>query len=130
MCLSWSEGCATDLPIFDDWSAEHVTSRVMLSYLDDLDGSEASETVEFGLDGDGYEIDLSPSNARALRALLSPYVGAARRLTAGGRPFHRVQVDPDPKIVRTWAANAQVPCPNRGRIPREVVDAFEQAHAS
>ena len=107
-----------------------MTSRVTMSYLDDLDGSEASETVAFGLDGDGYEIDLSEHNAQALRKALAPYVGVARRLTPTGRPFRRVTVDPDPKVVRAWAASAQVPCPNRGRIPRDVVEAFERAHAS
>ena len=45
--------------------------------VDDLDGSEDEvSTVEFGLDGADYEIDLSPSNADRLREKLARYVDA------------------------------------------------------
>ena len=40
--------------------------------IDDLDGSEATETVTFGLDGTSYEIDLNKKNAAALRKASSP----------------------------------------------------------
>jgi len=48
----------------------------------------AVETVEFGLDGGGYELDLSAANAAGLRAALGRYVAAARRVDdpAPGRP--------------------------------------------
>ena len=51
--------------------------------IDDLDGQEADETVEFGIDGKSYEIDLSTANAGKLRDVLAEFVGSARR--AGGR---------------------------------------------
>ena len=35
--------------------------------VDDLDGEAADETVEFGIDGKNYEIDLSKENAGDLR---------------------------------------------------------------
>ena len=35
--------------------------------VDDLDGEAADETVEFGIDGKNYEIDLSKENAGRLR---------------------------------------------------------------
>ncbi len=38
--------------------------QVTIALVDDLDGSEAEETVEFELDGTCYEIDLSNPNAR------------------------------------------------------------------
>ena len=47
--------------------------------IDDLDGDTADETVEFGIDGKNYEIDLSKSNAEKLRDALASYVAAARR---------------------------------------------------
>jgi hypothetical protein len=106
-----------------------VANRTVVDFVDDLDGSAADETVRFALDGHTYEIDLSSANATALRDLLAPYVDAARRTTAAGVPFRRVHVDPDPKVVRAWAAATGVSCPVRGRIPREVVEAFERAHA-
>jgi hypothetical protein len=44
-----------------------MAQRVQVQMVDDLDGSEASQTVPFSLDGVTYEIDLSEENASALR---------------------------------------------------------------
>ena len=60
-----------------------VAQRTITTLIDDIDGSEASETVVFGLDGTTYEIDLSEAHAEDLREVLSPYVSVARR--AGSR---------------------------------------------
>jgi len=60
-----------------------VAQKVTVSLIDDLDGDKADETVEFGLDGKSYEIDLSTGNADKLRDALASYVTAARR--PGGR---------------------------------------------
>ena len=60
-----------------------MAQKVVVSLVDDLDSSEADETVEFGLDGATYEIDLSDANAAALRDRLADYVAHARR--SGGR---------------------------------------------
>ena len=56
-----------------------MAQRVHVVLVDDIDGSDAGETVTFGLDGSTYEIDLNEKNAAALREALSPYVGHARR---------------------------------------------------
>jgi hypothetical protein len=48
---------------------------------DDLDGSEANETITFGFDGKTYEIDLNKKNAAALRKALKPYVDAGRSVS-------------------------------------------------
>jgi hypothetical protein len=45
---------------------------------DDLDGSDAEETIRFALDGKSYEIDLNKKNAAALRRAIKPYVEAGR----------------------------------------------------
>ena len=60
-----------------------MAQQVSVRFVDDLDGSEASGTVDFGLDGRRYEIDLSEANAARLREALAPFIGVAR--TAGGR---------------------------------------------
>ncbi|WP_143263023.1 histone-like nucleoid-structuring protein Lsr2, partial [Amycolatopsis pretoriensis] len=52
-----------------------MAQRVHVEMVDDLDGSEASQTVPFSLDGVTYEIDLSEDNASALRDELARYVG-------------------------------------------------------
>ena len=56
-----------------------MAQKVQVLLLDDIDGSEAAETVSFSLDGVAYEIDLSADNARALRDSIAHWVGHARR---------------------------------------------------
>ncbi len=60
-----------------------MASRTTVTLVDDLDGSEAEQTVSFGLEGVDYEIDLSTAHAQALRDALAPYTAAGRR--TGGR---------------------------------------------
>jgi hypothetical protein len=62
-----------------------VAQHVRVELVDDLDGSPAQETIEFGLDGTLYTIDLSSVNARQLRATFEPYVAGARRSAAAQR---------------------------------------------
>ena len=52
--------------------------EVTVSLIDDFDGTEASETVKFALDGKTYEIDLSKANANELRRTLRPYIERSR----------------------------------------------------
>ena len=40
-------------------------------FIDDLDGSEAEDTIRFGLDGTEYEIDLNAEHGQALRDALA-----------------------------------------------------------
>src|ERR1700682_3037940 len=61
-----------------------MAKKVTVTLVDDFDGSGAAdETVEFGLDGVTYEIDLSTKNAAKLRSDLKQWVAAGRRV--GGR---------------------------------------------
>lgn len=62
-----------------------MAQRVQIVLVDDLDGSEAQETVRFALDGTSYEIDLSDRNAARLRDGLTMYVGAARKVPTRGQ---------------------------------------------
>src|SRR5919198_3611586 len=59
-----------------------VAQHVRVELVDDLDGSPAQETIEFGLDGLLYQIDLSTVNADQLRAAFAPYIAGARRSAA------------------------------------------------
>src|SRR4051794_16933004 len=60
-----------------------MAQRVNVVLVDDIDGTDAVETVGFALDGVDYEIDLSDEHAAELREAISLYVGHARR--TGGR---------------------------------------------
>ncbi len=108
-----------------------MAQRVNVILVDDLDGSDAEETVTFGIDGTEYEIDLSAGNAAKLRELLAGYVGHARR--TGGRrrrPGSRNAAKPVTSAaeIREWARANGWDVPDRGRVASEVREAYEAAH--
>lgn len=102
-----------------------MAQKVSVLLTSDLSGDEADVTVNFGLDGAGYEIDLTSDEAAKLRDAMAPYVGNARRVgKATGRAGARTTVGPDPKAVRAWAASQGITVPERGRIPKDVTEKF------
>lgn len=111
-----------------------MAQRVNVVLVDDLDGSEATETVKFGLDGVDYEIDLSDGNAAKLREAVALYVGHARR--TGGRrrsgaataATSRDAGGPSAAEIRTWARENGWDVPERGRVSSEVREAYLAAH--
>jgi hypothetical protein len=127
-----------------------VAQRVEIQYIDDLDGTEAAETLRFAIDGVEYEIDVSDKNAQILRDAMSPFVDAARRVRgrtiARRRPgggVHKAalqvvaeratpqDVAASNATIRAWAASHPEldlpPVAPRGRIPQSVVEAFHAA---
>ena len=102
--------------------------------IDDLDGESADETVEFGLDGKVFEIDLSKGNAGRLRDALAEFVGAARkaggvrrRSAAAATPPRRPSIDREQnQAIRDWARKRGMKVSDRGRIPAEVLEAYHQ----
>lgn len=113
-----------------------MAQKIIVSLVDDLDGSEAEETIEFGLDGVSYEIDLSTENAEELRDALAQYVEHARR--SGGRKRSGARsnakaagrsaaVDREQnQAIRAWARKNGFEVSDRGRIPSEVVEAYHR----
>jgi len=103
-----------------------VSKKTIVTLVDDLDGTEAAETITFAFDGATYEIDLSADNAAALRDALEPWVRAARR-TGGGRRGGRSSSSTGgvtPKEIRAWAAENGIDVPARGRIPAGVHEQY------
>ena len=110
-----------------------MAQKVSIILVDDIDGGEASETVQFGLDGTSYEIDLSDANAKGLRDALSGYVGHARKVGSGRRTNRRASgggeaTGSNAKEVRAWARENGHDVPERGRIPADVREAYDSAH--
>ncbi|GAA3373913.1 Lsr2 family protein [Streptomyces sannanensis] len=109
-----------------------MAQKVQVLLVDDLDGSEADETVTFALDGKTYEIDLTAANADKLRASLADYVKAARRAggrAAGGRGKVRVATpSKDTAEIRKWAKENGYNVNDRGRVPAEIREAYEKAN--
>lgn len=104
--------------------------KTITTLIDDLDGTDASETVRFALDGTSYEIDLSEKNAAALRDAVAPYTMRAK--TAGSQRRTRTTLRSAGASrsaeIRAWAASADITVPARGRVPTAVVQAFDAAH--
>lgn len=101
--------------------------------IDDLTGKELTdgtgETVQFGLDGTTYELDLDTKGAERLRSALTTYVAAGRRVTTsrGAARPRRARTTSDASAVRAWAASNGIQVSDRGRIPSDVLAQFEAA---
>ncbi len=114
-----------------------MAQKTIVQFTDDLDGSEASQTVEFGYQGKTYKLDLNDKNAAELEEALAPYIAAAQQAGGastgrGGRGRGRQASaaqqrdgrDYDPKAVREWAQAQGLEVPARGRIPGKVLEDF------
>jgi hypothetical protein len=110
-----------------------MAQRVNVVLVDDIDGSDADETVSFALDGVDYEIDLSDEHAAELRNAISLYVGHARR-TGGRRKSGKRSAAPAAEAgtsaadIRAWARENGWDVPERGRVSAEVREAYAAAN--
>lgn len=127
--------------------AQFVETIVRL--IDDLDGTPGEVTIEFTWDAVDYVIDLNNANAGEFRALLEPYVVAARP-----RPKpKRKSPTPKPKSkdvavkqvtslnakarakeqrdsIRNWGRANGFDVSTKSRIAQAVTDAYEAAHSN
>ena len=113
-----------------------MAKQTTVTLIDDIDGSEADEQVEFAIDGKSYEIDLSSANGSRLRDALAPFISAARR--SGGRRSSGTSSSTSParpstdreqnQAIREWAVQQGMKISERGRIPSNVLEAYHQNH--
>jgi len=107
-----------------------VSQHVQILLEDDLDGSEAAETITFGLDGSTYEIDLSEDHALTFRAAFIPFAAAARTVkTAPPRKTRVRNTRPDTAAIREWAKTQGMPVNEKGRIPASIIAEYEAANS-
>ena len=106
-----------------------MATKITVALEDDLDGGPAEETVRFGLDGTGYEIDLNKKNAAALRRKLAPFVEHARKAGRGQRRREARGAASRERgsDIRAWAKDQGIAVSGRGRIPASVVEQYEAA---
>jgi hypothetical protein len=104
-----------------------MATKVLKTLQDDIDGSDATQTIRFALDGIEYQIDVSDRNANRLRNSLSDFIAHGRKV--GGRHGRKAassgQVDT--KAVRKWAEANGIEVSSRGRIPTDVVERYRAA---
>ena len=108
-----------------------MAQKVNIVLVDDIDQSDAEETVTFGLDGKEYTIDLNAKHASALRNALAPYVGHARPVSSrGGRrtTTKAAAGGAAASEIRAWARDNGFEVPERGRVSAEVREAYAAAH--
>lgn len=111
-----------------------MAQKIHIVLEDDLDGSEATETVTFGLDGTTYEIDLNDKNAAKLRDALAAYIGHGRKVGAAPRRGGARKAaaaagsGPSAKEIRDWARENGYDVPDRGRVSADVRSAYDAAH--
>lgn len=111
-----------------------MVQKQQIVLIDDVDGSEADETVTFALDGVTYEIDLTTAHAAELRDAFATWIGHGRKTSgraggaarSGGRRTgtDRAQL----AKIREWARDNGHKVSDRGRIPGAVLAAYEAAH--
>ena len=112
-----------------------MAQSVTVMLVDDIDQSDAAETVHFGVDGAAYEIDLSARHAGELRSVLGRYIFAARRIRQAPvgarrqrRPRARTVTDREQsRRIRAWAMDRGLLASSRGRIPQHVADEYQAA---
>jgi len=118
-----------------------MASRIIVELTDDIDDSPATETVQFALDGVAYEIDLNDTHSKQLREGLALFVDHGRRAGKASGPARKARAAAAPgstrpsgrsidrTAVREWAKANGHEVSDRGRIPGDVMEAYEAANA-
>lgn len=115
-----------------------MARRTVVTYYSDLSGVEIGQEgvgVQFGLDGDSFEIDLSADEHAALQEALAPFVAVARvsrpapAKSGSTSSQERVATEPDSRTLRLWAHENGFDVPARGRVSELVREAYKAANA-
>jgi Lsr2 len=106
-----------------------MSTKITVVLEDDLDGGPADETVQFGIDGTEYEIDLSAKNAAAFRAQLASYIEHARKggRATSRRPARTAANRRRSGDIRAWAKDQDIALSDRGRIPASIAEQYDAA---
>ncbi|MFT3661492.1 MAG: Lsr2 family protein [Gordonia sp. (in: high G+C Gram-positive bacteria)] len=109
-----------------------MAKRTKIQIVDDIDGAELDdyETVRWSLDGKNLEFDTSPEHAAEFREAVAAYLAASRvigRNTGGRRPA-AAATKTDTRAIRAWANENGHTVSDRGRIPADIIAAYEAAN--
>ncbi|NEB42573.1 Lsr2 family protein [Streptomyces sp. SID14515] len=113
-----------------------MAQKIVTTFTDDLTGKEGEDVITqtFALNGSEYEIDLSEANRAKLAKALKPFVDAGRKArkshtgAASSRSGRRAPGSKhDTAEMRKWARENGYNVNDRGRVPAEIVEAYEKA---
>lgn len=104
-----------------------MARKTQVTLIDDVDGTAATTTIGFGLDGITYEIDLSEENATKLREDFTQWVEHRRRTGGRARRGAGAVRSSETKRIRQWAHENGLEVPDRGRISSEIRQAYAAA---
>jgi len=108
------------------------TTKIVLT--DDVDGSEATQTITFSFQGVSYEIDLNDDHASALEESFSDWISSARKVTGSRstKPRRSTAAAPaggrDLNEVRTWLRANGHEVADRGRVSQTLLEEYDKAH--
>lgn len=98
--------------------------------ISDLSQTQSDDiaTIEFSIDGENYEIDLTEKEYQELLKKLAPYVEGGRKLARTGRPYTKssptTQGKEQIKAMKEWLTANGYDVPARGRISQVMHDAY------
>jgi len=113
-----------------------MAQKTQVVLTDDIDGTEATQTVTFAFQGVSYEIDLNDDHASALEESFHDWIGSARKVTGsrGAKP-RRSGVSAgasgggrDLNEVRAWLRSNGHEVADRGRVSQTLLEEYDKAH--
>ncbi|MGW0580167.1 histone-like nucleoid-structuring protein Lsr2 [Streptomyces sp. NPDC002920] len=97
----------------------------------DLSGKPDAATVTFGLGDTWYEVDLTAEEQKGLEDALKSYLKVSRKAgktTPVKKPVVPETTPEERDKIREWAKKEGYEFAERGRIPKKVMKAYDEAH--
>ncbi|MFJ1954437.1 Lsr2 family protein [Streptomyces microflavus] len=96
----------------------------------DISGKPDAATATFGLGDTWYEIDLTPEERKKLEEALKPYLKAGRKAGKAASETKAVpETTPEERDeIRAWGKKNGYEFAERGRIPKKIMKAYDEAH--
>lgn len=113
-----------------------MAQKTVVTLVDDITGEEVEEggrTIEIGWLGKTYELDVSSGTFEGLEEYFNDVLHNARQVTRGGRRSTASTGSKKSKgeriqRVREWARGQGMEVADRGRINKDVLEAYNDAN--
>ncbi len=113
-----------------------LARKEVVQYFDDLDNTPLDENtmkvIRFSVNGNHYTLDLSPEHAEEFHKVLEPYIEKATPVRVGSNGSNRRRSGAargsKAREIRKWAQEQGKNVAGRGKIPSEIIEAYNAAH--